>query len=233
MQKSFLILISLLSSFALQAQNSFWAKTGLKSNPESFVNTDAYLNTSGNLTTVEHKRSPIPQLEIGFTLKKPESRWGWDLAISYQYVDVLSTVHHDSSAFGFRPTPWEEDYIASLNYFGIHLGSSYTIPFKSGKSQLRIPFGAQILLPFSCKTLQEFGNDTYLFRRIFQGEDYSKGIYYGAYLRPTYVFKLSKDQSSPWNFGIYAEAELLFPNESGRDPSFLGGGGIEIRYSLN
>lgn len=205
----------------------------MKNNPEGFVNTDAYLNTSGNLTTVEHKRSPIPQLEIGFTLKKPKNRWSWDLAISYQYVDVLSTVHHDSSSFGFRPTSWEEDYIASLNYFGIHLGGSYSIPFKNRNSQFSIPFGAQVLLPFSCKTLQEFGADTYLFRRIFQGEDYADGIYYGAYLRPTYSFQISKNRNSPWRFGLYAETELLYPNQPNSAPSFLMGGGIEICYFIN
>lgn len=233
MQKAALILISLLSSFAIQAQNSFSFSLAAQSNPDNLVDNEAYLNMAGNETTVEYSNPPIPQFSFGYSLHKPNKNWSWDFGLSYRYIEVHPTVHHDTNGYyGFALKAWDEDYIASLNYLGISAGTSYSFPFKNGNSKLSIPIGAQLLLPFSCKTLRQLSEDTYIFQRIFQGEDYSKGIYYGLYLRPTYSFKLSKKQDSPWVFGVFAEAELLFLNQPNRDPSFLAGGGVEIRYQL-
>lgn len=227
--------LSILACLSTKAQNSFSFSIGASSNPENLVDNEAYLNMEGNLTTVEYKSPAIPQFGLSYTINKPQSNWSWDLGLAYRYIEVHSTVHHDSAdTYGFFIyQPWDEEYIASLNYVSISAGGSYSIPFNQGNSKLTIPLGVEILLPFSCKTLQDLGNDTYLFRRIFQGEDYSSGIYYGLYLRPTYSFNLTKNQNSPWNFGIYADAQLLFLNQPKRNPSFLGGGGLQVRYQIS
>ncbi|WP_041627556.1 hypothetical protein [Owenweeksia hongkongensis] len=225
----------LLFCFSAKAQNSFSFKSGIKNSPEGLVHPETYLFLGDEWTSIINTNAVIPQFDLGFTLKDPGSQWALYFGLNYRHIETKSTVYYDiqSGPGGYSTPPFNVDYVTSLNYFGVSLGAAYFIPSKNRNSQLSIPFGVQMLLPFSCTATQELGQDTYLSSEIFQGQNFSDGIYLGLYLRPTYSFKLSKKSNSPWRFGIFAEAELLHLNQPNHDPSFLGGGGFEIRYLLN
>ncbi len=221
------MLLFCFSGFTTTAQTQLWFNTAVKAHPADFtypssVNNDDFDNL------------PILQSTIGLSNQLNRSKWHMEYALSYFYTESRLRITQTTidPFYGFLKTPRDGYFVESLNYVGVKIGSGPTFRLGRGLNNLSLPFGLQAFLPFSSKSFWQFGDKRSDLSPVYTGENFKYGVFYGLYFRPTYQFKLTQNRSSSWSFGVYAEGDLLILNESGSNPKWTTGGGLELRYSF-
>lgn len=167
---------------------------------------------------------PVLQAELGLKIGLGKSRWFILPELSYRYTQLGAKLDlRDNNNNLIAEDVYAGDY---YNFLGLRLGAGYTHRF-SRKLELMLPLGLQAHFPFA----SGFRVEGYpISNPLYQDENFEKGIFYGAYLRPGLNFRLAP--RNPWKLGIFAEADLLFRNQSEMNPILLGGGGVAVSYAL-
>ncbi len=220
------MLLFCLGSFSTSAQTQLWFNGAVKAHPADF--------TYPKWISGDYNNLPIFNLAIGADTRLKKSLWYFNYALSYNYVE--SRLGFNSSGIapgqGFIRTKETYYFVESINLIGVKAGFSPLYRINRKGSSISLPFGVQGYIPIFSKGFTQIGDSRLGMRSIYTGDDFKYAVFYGIYFRPTYQFKVTKNQRSPWSFGVYAEGDLLILNEGATNPKWTAGGGFEVRYAF-
>lgn len=216
----------IISSTSLKAQEKqLFFNVSAISQPEVFY------FSSGSSGYDEVKTPPATQVNFGIQSQIRNSSWIAEIQLSY-----LSIIASEKAQFrdeNNNPIPTASfERIHNTNEAGVKAGIGYSIQSRNEKHHGQFIIGASGYLPFlsyrhsEATGLYDEKVDTYT------GQNFSEGILYGAYFKPTYQVKIGKT-SSPWSLSIFAEANLIWRNLTNYlNPIFMAGGGLGVNYTL-
>ncbi len=221
-----LSLLFCLGSFSTFAQTQLWFNGAVKAHPADFTYPKGISGDYNNL--------PIFNLAIGADTRLKKSLWYFNYALSYNYVESRLNMGTGFilTDLGLVKTNENAYYVESINLIGVKAGFSPLYRINRKGRSISLPFGVQGYIPIFSKGFTQIGDTRLGMRSIYTGDDFKYAVFYGIYFRPTYQFKLTENQRSPWSFGVYTEGDLLILNEGATNPKWTAGGGLEVRYRL-
>lgn len=186
-----------------QPENNIWLNATVGNHPADFaIHPPASSNT------------PFFNINIGVNDRIKKSHWYYDFEASIKYTQIL--LHNYSSGSKI-----------DLTFWGARSGLTYSFEMPGTSSRILVSAGPLFYLPIGGEYPDE--NPPYPPMKIFN--DPADGLFYGGYLKGTFLFDFSKEETNPWSLGLTMEFNTLWSHKE-HTLHYLISGGLEIRYAI-
>lgn len=213
----FFCLAILVMGLTLRGQPQLYFSAGAKqSSPPAFA---ATVSPGGD----EIQDNLIAQSDIGVLLPLDSySIWMLEGSLSYRYAQDVEV-----QEMGMHPERGLVQGLSSNRQFhwgGLQLGMAYNYEFPIARHRLILSGGLQWYLPFASRKSIDGKHE----EKLFRGDDFWKGMYYGLYLRPTYQYIINQR----WAASAYVEIDALGQHDFSRGLILAYGGGLRLTYAF-
>lgn len=188
-------------------------------------------SSMGSFSGDESSTPPAMQWNFGFLSPIGKSSWVWEAQLSYLHIRATETTwFRDNNNDPILTGGFHTQHIT--NELGLKAGIGYSTQSRNKKHSGIFVLGASGYLPFLSYQNYKAGDGDWEKNRNYTDGNFEEGILYGMYLKPTYQFRIGKN-NSPWSLSIFAEANLIWRNlPNYLNPIFMGGGGMGLSYTL-
>ena len=186
-----------------QPENTIWLNAAVSNHPADFV-----INPHGS------SKIPFFNINIGVNERINKSHWYYDFEASLKYTQVFVHNYNNGSKI-------------DLAFWGAKSGFTYSLEMPGTSSRILASAGPLFYLPIGGEYPDE--NPPYPPMKVFN--DPADGLFYGGYLKGTFLFDFSKEETNPWSLGITMEFNTLWSHKK-HTLNHLISGGLEIRYVI-